>query len=188
MLCVSFCWLVVPFPIVATIKRIVKEYYDRMYICEEQKWDLEREVRKRDWEVQQLSDTLFFMLTIQTTFCVFGKHIFLFRFLRREKYFCHSYIYIGNSVNNDQPFFFFINILFDWSLFISYHTWLVLRFSVIETSVFTVNNNNNNFMNCIAKRNRHEVLNHKCPPCILTNLIETKLKKNPGLSFIIIRL
>lgn len=23
-----------------------------MYICEEQKWDLEREVRKRDWEVQ----------------------------------------------------------------------------------------------------------------------------------------
>ena len=42
-----------------TIKRILKEYYDRMYICEEQKWDLEREVRKRDWEVQQLSDTLF---------------------------------------------------------------------------------------------------------------------------------
>lgn len=54
----------VPFPIIATLKRILKEYYDRMYICEEQKWDLEREVRKRDWEVQQLSDTLFFVLTM----------------------------------------------------------------------------------------------------------------------------
>lgn len=39
------------FHISATLKRILKEYYDRMYICEEQKWDLEREVRKRDYEV-----------------------------------------------------------------------------------------------------------------------------------------
>ncbi|KAJ3658152.1 hypothetical protein Zmor_009910 [Zophobas morio] len=26
-----------------------------MYICEEQKWDLEREVRKRDWEIADLN-------------------------------------------------------------------------------------------------------------------------------------
>jgi hypothetical protein len=48
---VYFCWLLVPFPILGQLKKIVKDYYDRMYICEEQKWDLEREVRKRDWEV-----------------------------------------------------------------------------------------------------------------------------------------
>lgn len=40
--------------IVDTIKKICKEYWDRVYICEEQKWDLEREVRKRDYEVQLL--------------------------------------------------------------------------------------------------------------------------------------
>lgn len=28
-------------------------YYDRVYLCEGQKWDLEREVRKRDYEVQE---------------------------------------------------------------------------------------------------------------------------------------
>lgn len=39
-----------------------------MYVCEEQKWDLEREVRKRDWEVQQPSDILFFCL-ITLPFC-----------------------------------------------------------------------------------------------------------------------
>uniref|UniRef100_A0A1Y1MRV3 Troponin I n=1 Tax=Photinus pyralis TaxID=7054 RepID=A0A1Y1MRV3_PHOPY len=39
----------------ATLKRILKDYYDRMYICEEQKWDLEREVRKRDWEINDLN-------------------------------------------------------------------------------------------------------------------------------------
>lgn len=33
------------------MKDICKEYYDRMYLCEGQKWDLEHEVRKRDWEV-----------------------------------------------------------------------------------------------------------------------------------------
>lgn len=49
----SFCWLLVPFPIIGQLKKILKDYYDRMYICEEQKWDLEREVRKRDWEVQK---------------------------------------------------------------------------------------------------------------------------------------
>lgn len=33
------------------MKAVCKEYYDRMYICEGQKWDLEFEVRKRDFEV-----------------------------------------------------------------------------------------------------------------------------------------
>lgn len=46
---VADCWF--RFPIVGLLKKICKDYYDRMYICEEQKWDLEREVRKRDFEV-----------------------------------------------------------------------------------------------------------------------------------------
>lgn len=33
------------------LKNIIQEYYDRMYLCEGQKWDLEHEVRKRDYEV-----------------------------------------------------------------------------------------------------------------------------------------
>ncbi|XP_065158571.1 troponin I isoform X1 [Atheta coriaria] len=37
------------------LKKICQEYFDRMYICEEQKWDLEREVRKRDWEIADLN-------------------------------------------------------------------------------------------------------------------------------------
>lgn len=59
-------WLLVPFPIIGQLKKILKDYYDRMYICEEQKWDLEREVRKRDWEVQniQTSGTMWIVLFI----------------------------------------------------------------------------------------------------------------------------
>lgn len=38
-----------------TLKDIVKEYYNRMYTCEGQKWDLEYEVRKRDWEISDLN-------------------------------------------------------------------------------------------------------------------------------------
>lgn len=34
------------------LKEICQEYYERVYACEGQKWDLEREVRKRDYEVQ----------------------------------------------------------------------------------------------------------------------------------------
>jgi len=37
------------------LKKIIKEYYDRVYLCEGQKWDLEHEVRKRDWEISDLS-------------------------------------------------------------------------------------------------------------------------------------
>lgn len=42
------------------LAEICQEYYDRMYVCEGQKWDLEHEVRKRDWEVLQLSNQPFF--------------------------------------------------------------------------------------------------------------------------------
>lgn len=48
-------WYVFPFSI-AMLKRIIQEYYDRLYVCEGQKWDLEHEVRKRDYEV--LTNTL----------------------------------------------------------------------------------------------------------------------------------
>ncbi|VVC91747.1 unnamed protein product [Leptidea sinapis] len=37
------------------LKRIIKEYYDRVYVCEGQKWDLEHEVRKRDFEIADLN-------------------------------------------------------------------------------------------------------------------------------------
>ena len=33
------------------LKQICKEYFDRMYLCESQKYDMEFEVRKRDFEV-----------------------------------------------------------------------------------------------------------------------------------------
>lgn len=36
----------------AQLQKICQEYYDRMYTCEGHKWDLEYEVRKKDWEVQ----------------------------------------------------------------------------------------------------------------------------------------
>lgn len=36
------------------LKEYCQEYFDRMYLCEGQKWDLEYEVRKRDWEVLQI--------------------------------------------------------------------------------------------------------------------------------------
>ncbi|KPJ15284.1 Troponin I [Papilio machaon] len=37
------------------LKNIIQEYYDRMYVCEGQKWDLEHEVRKRDYEAAIVS-------------------------------------------------------------------------------------------------------------------------------------
>ncbi|XP_013175159.1 PREDICTED: troponin I isoform X6 [Papilio xuthus] len=37
------------------LKNIIQEYYDRMYVCEGQKWDLEHEVRKRDYEIADLN-------------------------------------------------------------------------------------------------------------------------------------
>lgn len=36
---------------VAELKRMCTQYHERVHICEGQKWDLEREVRKRDYEV-----------------------------------------------------------------------------------------------------------------------------------------
>ncbi|KAL5276817.1 TNNI1 family protein [Megaselia abdita] len=35
------------------LQEICEEYFERMYLCEGQKWDLEYEVRKKDWEVLQ---------------------------------------------------------------------------------------------------------------------------------------
>ena len=35
------------------LKQICKEYFDRMYMCESQKYDMEFEVRKRGFEVQR---------------------------------------------------------------------------------------------------------------------------------------
>ncbi|XP_048526316.1 troponin I isoform X14 [Dendroctonus ponderosae] len=37
------------------LKKVVKVYYDRIYIIEEQKWDLELDVRKRDFEIADLN-------------------------------------------------------------------------------------------------------------------------------------
>ncbi|XP_015178344.1 troponin I isoform X9 [Polistes fuscatus] len=37
------------------LKKICQMYYDRVYLCEGQKWDLEREVRKRDYEISDLN-------------------------------------------------------------------------------------------------------------------------------------
>ncbi|XP_047350277.1 troponin I isoform X7 [Vespa velutina] len=37
------------------LKKICRMYYDRVYLCEGQKWDLEREVRKRDYEIADLN-------------------------------------------------------------------------------------------------------------------------------------
>ncbi|XP_023318810.1 troponin I isoform X4 [Trichogramma pretiosum] len=39
----------------AALKQICKQYHERVYICEGQKWDLEREVRKRDYEISELN-------------------------------------------------------------------------------------------------------------------------------------
>lgn len=33
------------------LKEIVQSYFDRMLLCEGQKWDLEHEVRKKEYEV-----------------------------------------------------------------------------------------------------------------------------------------
>lgn len=38
---------------VVELQKICQMYHDRVYLCEGQKWDLEREVRKRDYEVQE---------------------------------------------------------------------------------------------------------------------------------------
>merc|ERR1712244_202072 len=37
------------------LKQICKEYFDRMYTCESQKYDMEKEVRKRGFEINELN-------------------------------------------------------------------------------------------------------------------------------------
>nr|CAD7439307.1 unnamed protein product [Timema bartmani]CAD7454469.1 unnamed protein product [Timema tahoe] len=38
-----------------TLKSIVKQYFDRVLLCEGQKWDLEHEVKKKDFEIADLN-------------------------------------------------------------------------------------------------------------------------------------
>ena len=45
-----------PFCFLDQLKQICKEYFDRMYTCESQKYDMEFEVRKRGFEVFKLFD------------------------------------------------------------------------------------------------------------------------------------
>lgn len=47
----KFCYYFLISILTDQLKDICKEYFERMYLCEGQKWDLEHEVRKRDWEV-----------------------------------------------------------------------------------------------------------------------------------------
>merc|ERR1739838_857001 len=37
------------------LKQICKEYHERLFLCESQKWDLEYEVRRRDYEINELN-------------------------------------------------------------------------------------------------------------------------------------
>jgi len=37
------------------LKAICKEYHERLFLCESQKWDLEYEVRRRDYEINELN-------------------------------------------------------------------------------------------------------------------------------------
>merc|ERR1712137_876481 len=39
----------------ATLKQICKDYHDRVYMCESQKYDMEFEVRKKDYEINELN-------------------------------------------------------------------------------------------------------------------------------------
>ena len=47
----STCLLITLTNILDQLKQICKEYFDRMYMCESQKYDMEFEVRKRGFEV-----------------------------------------------------------------------------------------------------------------------------------------
>ncbi|MPC24098.1 Troponin I [Portunus trituberculatus] len=38
--------------VVDKLREICKAYHERLFLCESQKWDLEYEVRRRDYEVQ----------------------------------------------------------------------------------------------------------------------------------------
>jgi len=37
------------------LREICKEYHERLFLCESQKWDLEYEVRRRDYEINELN-------------------------------------------------------------------------------------------------------------------------------------
>lgn len=63
------------------MQEICDEYYERMYICEGQKWDLEYEVRKKDWEVLQIQiQTQFFLAQNQNQANLKKKTIYTYIF------------------------------------------------------------------------------------------------------------
>merc|ERR1719431_1944577 len=37
------------------LKAICKEFHERLFLCESQKWDLEYDVRRRDYEINELN-------------------------------------------------------------------------------------------------------------------------------------
>ncbi|KAF2357646.1 Troponin [Trinorchestia longiramus] len=43
------------YSIIEQLKAICKEYHERLFLCESQKWDLEYEVRRRDYEINELN-------------------------------------------------------------------------------------------------------------------------------------
>ena len=46
----------------AALKQICKDYHDRVYMCESQKWDLDFEVRKKDYEVSHAAQLSYYSL------------------------------------------------------------------------------------------------------------------------------
>ncbi len=45
----------IAFPVVENLRQVCKDYFDRMYTCESQKYDMEYEVRKREFEVTSIA-------------------------------------------------------------------------------------------------------------------------------------
>lgn len=50
------------YSIIEQLKAICKEYHERLFLCESQKWDLEYEVRRRDYEVRIASRVPFILV------------------------------------------------------------------------------------------------------------------------------
>jgi hypothetical protein len=114
------------------LKDICKAYYDRMYLCEGQKWDLEHEVRKRDWEVLPNK--------MQNTKKILSKNIYkiLDLSLRHEQ---HKTRFLS-------PFFNFNYLIWFWIHFNTKKTkmLIVTKFHPKKTKKSTIRSN---FKNCI---------------------------------------
>lgn len=74
------------------MKDICKEYFERMYLCEGQKWDLEHEVRKRDWEVlpkiKQNKNIPKIQIFYKTTLILFDEMK-----TKHKQTFCHPFFF-----------------------------------------------------------------------------------------------